>query len=90
MANTSSAQKAIRSQKKKASVNVRLRSAFRDARKAVVASLSKKGAKNTAETLSATYKKLDKAAKKGAISPKTAARYKSRLTKKVNKQASAK
>jgi ribosomal protein S20 len=80
MANTSSAKKAIRSQKKKTTTNLRLRAAFREARKTL----------DSPEKLSMVYKQLDKAAKKHAIHPKTAARYKSRLTRKVNKPAKAK
>lgn len=80
MANTSSAKKAIRSSARKTVVNVAHRQAFRNARKLVQKA---KGDKKEAELLQSFYKEVDKAAKKGAISHNAAARYKSRLTKKL-------
>lgn len=80
MANTTSAKKAIRSQAKKATKNLRHKEAFRAARKEVLKNTDSKDL----NTLVAKFQKeVDKAAKVGAISKNTASRYKSRVQSKL-------
>jgi len=78
------AKKALRQSKKHEKENLVIRKAYKktlkETRKAVEAQ-----AKDLQEKIKLTQKKLDKAAKKGVIKKKTAARYLSRLTKKANK-----
>lgn len=83
MANTTSAQKQIRAQAKKTKKNIAHKVAFRDARKQVKKALSSKDVDTAASNLQTFYKEVDKAAKVGAIHPKTASRYKSRLAKHI-------
>lgn len=83
MANTSSAKKAVRSSAKKHDYNVRTKDSYKLARKEVVDALSKGDVKTAQEKLTTAYKKIDKAAKTNVLHKNTAARYKSRLAKKV-------
>ena len=78
--------KAARQAEKKASHNRGLRKNFRAAVKAVVTAKDKTSA---LKELCAASSSLDKAAKKGVIHWKTAARKKSRLAKAANKLAVA-
>lgn len=78
MANTKSAQKAIRVAARRTVLNKARKDAFKDARKEVL--------KNAGTTeLSTFFKSVDKAAKTGAISKNAASRYKSRVTAKLAK-----
>lgn len=80
---TKSAKKALRSSKNKKVFNDRraraMKSEVKEIKKLVVA----KDAKKAKDELSAAYKALDKAAKRGIIKKNTAARKKSRLAKMV-------
>jgi len=79
MAITKSAKKALRQSKRRKVMNARrakaLRTATKDVRVAAVAGAV------AADTLSAAYKAIDKAAKRGIIKKNTAAHKKSRLAK---------
>ena len=76
MANTSSAKKANRVADRRRVFNLRRSKAMKDSVKTL-----EKGA--TAENLSTAFKAIDKALKRGIIKKNTAARMKSRLSKKV-------
>jgi small subunit ribosomal protein S20 len=71
-----SAQKQVRSSARRRVSNLRRRKTIKAAYGKVVETPSK-------ETLSVAFKALDKAAQRGTIHPKKAARLKSRLSKKV-------
>ena len=77
MPNIKSAKKRVKVGKRQADENINLRSGMRTAIKKVVKTTDN-------ESLSDAMKKIDKAAAKGIIKKKTAARKKSRLMKKVN------
>lgn len=82
MAITRNAKKAIRSQERKRVVNLRRKRSLHDA----VAAYKKQAstnAKDAAALLPGVYAELDKAAKRGIIKKNTAARTKSRLTKRI-------
>ncbi len=85
MANTKSAKKAVRSQATKKKYNDRAKTGYKEARKALLDEVAKGDLKKARENLSKAYKKIDKAAKTRAIHPNAAARYKSRLAKKLSK-----
>jgi len=82
---TKSAKKALRSSKNKKVFNDRraraMKSEVKEIKKLVVA----KDVKKAKDELSAAYKALDKAAKRGIIKKNTAARKKSRLAKMIKK-----
>lgn len=84
MANTSSAKKAVRSQARKTLVNLKIRTAYKAARKAVREAIEAGDSKKAVELMPKAMKEIDKAAKKGVIHKNTAARYKSRLSKTLN------
>jgi len=77
MANTSSAKKANRVESRRRVFNLRRAKAMKDA----VKGLEKKA---SAENLSQAFQAIDKALKRGIIKKNTAARMKSRLSKKVS------
>lgn len=82
------AKKAILSQERKRVFNVRTKRAMAGAVKIAVATAGAPRAdQHTA--LSAAYKAIDKAAKRGTIKKNTAARKKSRLAKRLKASASA-
>lgn len=84
MANTSSAKKAIRNQKRKTIRNKRIKTAFRDARKEVLKAAAAGDEKAVAEKMQVFQKAVDKAAKNGGpLHANTAARMKSRLANQV-------
>ncbi|MFQ5540720.1 MAG: 30S ribosomal protein S20 [Candidatus Paceibacteria bacterium] len=88
MAITKGAKKATRSSERKRVFNLRTKRAMASAVKA--ATLTKgKDRKEQDAALSAAYKAIDKAAKRGTIKRNTAARKKSRLSARL-KKASAK
>ncbi len=76
MANTSSAKKANRVALRRRVFNLRRMKTMRDSVKEVQKT-------PTAANLSTSYKAIDKAVKRGVIKKNTAARMKSRLSKKV-------
>lgn len=78
MAITKGAKKAIRSQERKRVINIRTKRAMADAIKTAVSMKGKDRGEQT-PALSAAYKAIDKAMKKGVIKKNTAARKKSRL-----------
>jgi small subunit ribosomal protein S20 len=86
MAITRGAKKAIRVSKRKKVFNDRrqrtMKDIVKDVRKLVAAGKKEEAVKN----LSAAYKAIDKAAKRGVIKKNTAARKKSRLTLAIQKK----
>ena len=84
MAITRGAKKAIRSQGRKRVFNVRTKRAMASAVKGAEA-LKGKSRDEQKEALSAAYKAIDKAAKRGVIKKNTAARKKSRLSARIKK-----
>lgn len=85
MANTSSAKKAIRVSARKKSVNNKIKTDFRDAKKEVMKAVVGNKPAKAKKLLSDAYSKIDFAAKKGTIHKNTANRYKSRLAGQISK-----
>jgi len=83
MANTSSAKKAQRGSVRKYVFNARRKKAMKDAVKEIGKLIGAKSGKDAAAALPALYQTIDKAAKNGTIKKNTAARMKSRLTKRA-------
>jgi small subunit ribosomal protein S20 len=83
MAITKGAKKAIRVSARKRVYNIRRKVALHDAVKTVKTHIAQGNTKDAQTTLSAAYKAIDKAAKRGLIKKNTAARKKSRLTKQL-------
>ena len=84
MANTSSAKKAVRQTKTRTKRNAKQKQEMKKLMKELE-TLVENGEKEKAEKLLPTVtKKIDKAAKNNIIHKNAAARYKSRLAKKVN------
>ena len=79
MAITKSAKKAHRASLNKRVFNLRRKRALANSTKEVRTLLSSGNAKDAAASLSAAYKAIDKAAKRGVIKKNTASRKKSRL-----------
>jgi small subunit ribosomal protein S20 len=79
-----SAEKALRQSKKRAARNQIYKDAYKQAVKDVRKALEV-GEKEVSKKISSVQKTLGKAAKKGVLSKKTAARKVSRLMKKANK-----
>ena len=86
MANIKSAQKRIRVTDKKTERNTSIKSALKTSIKKFTVSANE-GSENSKELLDAAMKSLDKAASKGIIHKKNAARKKSRLSAKLAKVA---
>lgn len=82
MAITKSAKKAFRVSLRKAAVNGRLQKTLKEKVKAIRTAVAKKE-KVVVADLSAAYKALDKAAKRGTIKKGNADRKKSRLAKAI-------
>ncbi len=82
MAITKSAKKALRAATRKHVFNLRRKKNLKDAVKSVEKLVAAKSA-DSAASLPALYKAIDKAQKRGTIKKNTAARMKSRLTKRV-------
>lgn len=78
---TKSAEKALRSSKRKRVFNMARKEAVRKAEKAVRQIAGGKNGEEAKETLKAAYKAIDKALKRGVLKKNTAARRKSRLSK---------
>ena len=81
MPNTRAAKKALRQTKKRMAQNKVVRDAYKDAMKTVKKNVEAK--KEVGDAVRDVQKKLGKAAKKGVIKKRTAARKLSRLMKKV-------
>jgi len=84
MANTTSAKKAQRAAEKRRVFNARRKKEMKDAVKKIEKFVKAKSAAEAAKALPTLYKAIDKAAKRGTIKANTAARMKSRLTKRVS------
>ena len=85
MAITQSAKKAHRASLNKRVFNLRRKRALNDSTKEVKKLIAEGKGKDAAASLSAAYKAIDKAAKRGVIKKNTAARKKSRLAKALAK-----
>lgn len=83
MANTSSAKKAERAALKRRVFNERRKKTMKDVVKDVTKLLGSKQAKEAVALLPKLFKALDKAAKNGTIKKNTAARMKSRISKRI-------
>jgi len=83
MAKTSSAKKAHRVGERRRIFNTRRKKTMKDAVKKVGDLIKSKSASEGSAALPTLYKAIDKAAKHGTIKKNTAARMKSRLTKRV-------
>ena len=86
---TKSALKANRQNVKRREHNRQLRSSLRTALKAIRASLDSNDVEGAKTALSRTVSIVDKMATKGIIHRNTAGRYKSRLTARMSKTATA-
>lgn len=86
MAITKGAKKAIRSQERKRVFNIRTKRALASKTKDALSAVGK-DRKEQNEALSAAYKAIDKAAKRGTIKKNTASRKKSRLAQHLKKSS---
>ena len=84
MPNHKSAEKRVRQNEKRRDINRSNRSALRTSIKKLRAALSGSDKTGLAELLPETVSKIDKAVQKGVLHRNAAARYKSRLTARVN------
>lgn len=84
MPNIKSAIKRVKTSQKRHDKNISQKSALRTAVKGFETAVNNNDIEAAKEKLAAVTKKLDKAATKGLIDKNTAARKKSRLTKKFN------
>ena len=89
MANHKSAEKRIRQNAKRNEINRSNRSKLRTSIKKLRTAVAGQDKAASTELLFPTVSLIDKAVNKGIIHKNTAARYKSRLTKHVNKLATA-
>ncbi|MBM7855700.1 small subunit ribosomal protein S20 [Desulfohalotomaculum tongense] len=87
MPNTKSAAKRVRTIKKRTLRNARIKSAMRTSIRRFEEALASANMDNAKAALQKALKALDKAVTKGVIHKNTAARKKSRLTKRFNRQA---
>lgn len=83
MANTSSAKKAERQAARRRVFNLRRKKAMHEAVKNTEKLIAGKSVKEASAMLPTLYQTVDKATKNGAILPNTAARIKSRMSKRV-------
>jgi len=90
VAQHASAQKQMRQSQKRRARNRQNVSQLKTQVKKLRAAISEGNAKTAESLLSGTVGQIDKAAKKGVIHDNAAARYKSRLTRKVKALAAAK
>lgn len=84
MPNIKSAIKRVKQNEKRRARNVAMKSALRTAMKKVDAFVKAGDVENAKAAFAEASKKIDKAKSKGLIHKNAAARYKSRLAKKVN------
>jgi small subunit ribosomal protein S20 len=87
MANHKSAEKRVRQNTKRNEINRSNRSKLRTQIKSLRSALVASDKDRSTELLNPTVSLIDKAVNKGLIHKNTAARHKSRLTKRVNGQA---
>lgn len=80
---TKSAKKALRVSERKMVINLKRKIKVKKAVKSFETAVAK-GAEDVAASLKTAYSELDRAAKRGVLHKKTAARKKSRLAKKLN------
>ncbi len=85
MPNTASAKKALRQSKRRRKFNLKRLKEMRLIIKKTQKLIASKNKKEAIALLPQLYKVIDKAAKRGVIKKNTASRYKSRLTRKINK-----
>lgn len=83
MANTISSLKRMRQTKRKTTVNRLRKSRLRHQIRSMRRLIEEKNAKGAQAAVSATFSLIDRAAKWGVIKKNTAARYKSRITRRV-------
>lgn len=84
MPNLSAAKKDLRQSKKRAARNLVIKEELRSLRRYFRQALEAKDTTKAQELAKTLLKKFDKAAQKRVIKKNTAARYKSRMMKKVN------
>lgn len=84
MANLASSKKALRQTKTKTARNTKKRNKINTLIKKTMKLISLGEKKLAMQQLRATYKEIDKAAKKNIVHPNKAARMKSSLSKKIN------
>ncbi|HEY0321427.1 MAG TPA: 30S ribosomal protein S20 [Pyrinomonadaceae bacterium] len=84
MPNHKSAEKRVRQNKKRRDINRSNRTSLRTSIKKLRTALAGHDAATLSELLPATISKIDKAVQKGVLHRNAAARYKSRLTARVN------
>lgn len=84
MPNKKSAAKRVRQSVKRRAINRSNMGALRTQIKKLRAAIAESDAKLSSDLLSATVSKIDSSVNKGVLHRNTAARYKSRLTRKVN------
>ena len=89
MPNTKSAAKALRVQERRRLRNKSVRSATRTFLKKAQTAITGGETNATADVIRQAISALDRAARKGVLHPNNAARRKSRLMKRLNKQAAA-
>lgn len=89
MANTISAQKRVRTTQIRTDINRTRKTRLRHQVRAMRRLLEAKDAKAAAELVPKTFSLIDRSAKWGIIKKNTAARYKSRLTLRLRKLATA-
>lgn len=89
MANTFSAIKRMRQTERKTLVNRMRKSRLRHQVRAIRALISHKDAQAAEAALPATFSLVDRSAKWGIIKKNTAARYKSRLVKRIRSLSAA-
>lgn len=87
MANHKSAEKRVRQNAKRKEINRSNRSKLRTQIKSLRSALAASDKDRSTELLNPTVSLIDKAVNKGLIHKNTAARHKSRLTKRVSGQA---
>ncbi|NOK39805.1 30S ribosomal protein S20 [Corallococcus exercitus] len=87
MANTKSAEKRHRQSLKRRARNVNVRTTVKDAVKSAREAIASKDGAKTTDALKAASKTLNKAASKGVLHKRTAARRISRLAKAAAKKA---
>ncbi len=85
MPNLKASIKAYRNSERKKEQNLRMKRRFRTAIKEFKTHLDAEDKKNSEQSLTKSYKLLDKAAKTKLLKQNTASRKKSRLTKSFNK-----
>ncbi len=90
MPNHKSAEKRVRQNEKRSAVNRSNRSRLRTSIKKLRGALEDGQANDIQELLPATISTIDKAVQKGVLHRNAAARYKSRLTARVNQTNAAK